>query len=121
MRQLRKAKVETISARTCQAKYTDFVKNPEIVVISEDMFCAGNQKADACAGKLYIKALQEKSSCISGDSGGPLLYNARWTKFRWTVYGVVSFGPKICADTKLPGVFTKVDRYLHWIQTNTQL
>ena len=101
---LRYAKVDTISAKTCQARYTNFVKNPEIVVISDDMLCAGDQNTDACAG----------------DSGGPLLYNTRWTKFRWTVYGVVSFGPKICGNAELPGVYTRIDRYLRWIEENTK-
>jgi len=102
--ELRYAKVDTISAKTCQARYTSFVKNPELVLISEDMLCAGDQHADACAG----------------DSGGPLLYNTRWTSYRWTVYGVVSFGPKICGNAELPGVYTRVDKYLHWIEENTR-
>ena len=50
MPELRKAEVETFSARVCQAKYTNFVKNAELVQINEDMFCAGNENADACAG-----------------------------------------------------------------------
>ena len=50
--ELRKAKVDTYSAETCQAKYTAFVKNAEIVQINQDMLCAGNQHADTCAGKV---------------------------------------------------------------------
>eukprot|EP00092_Neocalanus_flemingeri_P077522 GFUD01096289.1.p1 GENE.GFUD01096289.1~~GFUD01096289.1.p1 ORF type:complete len:423 (+),score=81.40 GFUD01096289.1:167-1435(+) len=102
--ELRKAKVDTYTARTCQDKYTNFVKDEEIVQVNQNMLCAGNQNTDTC----------------EGDSGGPLLYNERWTEYRWTVYGVVSFGPKICANPDLPGVYTKVDKYLGWIKKNTK-
>ena len=44
--------MDTYSAETCQAKYTDFVKDPEIVQINQDMLCAGNEHADTCASKV---------------------------------------------------------------------
>ena len=34
--------------------------------------------------------------------------------YRWTVSGVVSFGPSTCGNI-VPGVYTRVDRYIAWI------
>ena len=84
------------SAKDCQAKYDNFLLGKTVSVrISSAMLCAGNEKTDACAG----------------DSGGPLLWmEAR----RWTVGGVVSFGPSSCGNLA-PGVYTRVDNYLDWI------
>ena len=66
------------------------------MVITNKMLCAGNTEVDTC----------------TGDSGGPLLYVD--DKYRWTVGGVVSFGPSACGNG-VPGVYTRVDRYLDWI------
>ena len=51
---------------------------------------------------------------IAGDSGSPLL----WVddKTRWTVVGVVSFGPSICG-LDVPGAYTKVENYLGFIKS----
>ena len=35
-------------------------------------------------------------------------------EYRWTVSGVVSFGPSSCGNI-VPGVYTRVDRYTRWI------
>jgi len=59
-----------------------------------------------------------KDSC-QGDSGGPL-----WTMMtsaspsslaRALLMGVVSRGEG-CARAGLPGIYTRVKRYLHWIR-----
>jgi secreted trypsin-like serine protease len=89
--------VQEHSQEACQAKYDNFLLGRAATVrISSAMLCAGNEKSDACAG----------------DSGGPML----WTEDRrWTVGGIVSFGPSSCGNTA-PGVYTRVDRYLNWIR-----
>ncbi|XP_045132508.1 serine protease 42-like [Portunus trituberculatus] len=51
-----------------------------------------------------------KDTC-SGDSGGPLLLKADG---RWTVVGVTSYGYK-CAEIGKPGVYTRVSKFLTWI------
>ena len=50
---------------------------------------------------------------IAGDSGSPLL----WVddKTRWTVVGVVSFGPSVCGQ-EVPGAYTKVENYMDFIK-----
>jgi hypothetical protein len=53
----------------------------------------------------------------NGDSGGPLVneYSGGETVAHYILFGVVSFGPKICGTVGVPGVYTKVSSYLEWI------
>jgi len=95
-RKLQFAYLDTYSVTECQGKYDKLLRGRATVLINENMLCAGNKKADTC----------------SGDSGGPLL--AMDQRFRWSVAGVVSFGPSTCGNI-VPGVYTRVDRYLDWI------
>jgi secreted trypsin-like serine protease len=95
------AYVEELARLDCQEKYDDFLYGKSAQVqITPAMLCAGNETADAC----------------SGDSGGPLLWTER---LRYTVGGVVSFGPSSCGN-KAPGVYTKVASYLPWIKNTVQ-
>ena len=49
---------------------------------------------------------------FKGDSGGGLVCAQNG---KYTVYGISSFTGHLCAVEMRPAVFTKVDRYLHWI------
>ncbi|XP_068944939.1 kallikrein-12-like isoform X2 [Petaurus breviceps papuanus] len=63
-------------------------------MITENMVCAGGDTGrDAC----------------QGDSGGPLVCNG-------TLQGIISWGQDPCAVTRKPGVYTKVCKYVDWIQ-----
>ncbi|XP_043255138.1 melanization protease 1-like [Colletes gigas] len=72
------------------------------VSLGYGQICAGGQKG--------------KDSC-RGDSGGPLmsLERSRDGVGRWSVVGVVSFGPSPCGMPGWPGVYTKVIDFLPWI------
>ncbi|KAF2885626.1 hypothetical protein ILUMI_20568 [Ignelater luminosus] len=65
--------------------------------IVEHMLCAGQASRDSC----------------SGDSGGPLMVNTG----RWTQVGIVSWGIG-CGKGQYPGVYTRVQTFLPWIQKN---
>uniref|UniRef100_U5EHU2 CLIP domain-containing serine protease n=1 Tax=Corethrella appendiculata TaxID=1370023 RepID=U5EHU2_9DIPT len=75
-------------------------------VLKDTQLCAGGDKG--------------KDSC-SGDSGGPLMKEETSTgnPFYWIV-GIVSFGPKNCGTENLPGVYTKVSKYVNWIESNVR-
>merc|ERR1712142_1184233 len=92
------AHVKPVEWGDCKAKYADFVGGiPGDVYIGSNVICAGDNTTDAC----------------SGDSGSPLL----WVddKTRWTVVGVVSFGPSVCGQ-EVPGAYTKVENYMDFIK-----
>ena len=50
-----------------------------------------------------------------GDSGGPLMQLN--SAYRYTVAGLVSFGPKNCANI-VPGIYMRISEYMPWITRN---
>jgi len=94
---LQKAKVEIISSTICNQRTW---YNGEI---ASKMFCAGYESGgiDACVG----------------DSGGPLFFEENNTA---TQLGIVSWGD-ICGTARAPGVYTKVNEYINWIQNYTDV
>ena len=99
---LRFATLDVFRHDQCRQKYFKFLGDG--IEINDSMVCAGSDVTDTCRG----------------DSGGPLMYNTNWTQYRWEIYGLVSFGPTICANPDYPGVFTRVDKHLDWIKRNTK-
>nr|XP_034171026.1 coagulation factor X-like [Osmia lignaria] len=68
--------------------------------ITDNMICAGRNSQDSC----------------QGDSGGPLLVQEG---DRLEIVGIVSWGVG-CGRAGYPGVYTRVTRYLKWINTNME-
>uniref|UniRef100_A0A672FJ68 Peptidase S1 domain-containing protein n=1 Tax=Salarias fasciatus TaxID=181472 RepID=A0A672FJ68_SALFA len=87
---LREVEVPVVGNRQCNC-------NLGVGRITDNMLCAGLTEGgrDAC----------------QGDSGGPLVSRQGGV---WVQLGIVSFGSG-CANPGLPGVYTRVSRYMSWI------
>ncbi|XP_078507128.1 trypsin-like [Lissotriton helveticus] len=79
--------VKTVSQAVCAKAFPDDV-------IADGMLCAGVLEGG-------------KDSC-QGDSGGPLVCNNQ-------LAGIVSWGHLPCGAPGKPGVYTKICKYLEWI------
>ncbi|KAI5631164.1 trypsin domain-containing protein [Phthorimaea operculella] len=97
-------------ANTLQEVYVPIISNAECRKtgykqrITDNMLCAGEPEGgrDAC----------------QGDSGGPLhILNS--TTNQYQEVGVVSWGEG-CARPDRPGVYTRVNRYMTWLKSNTR-
>ena len=58
-----------------------------------------------------------KDSC-GGDSGGPLVYR-EFADEPWSQVGLVSYGTSVCG-IGVPAVYTKIEAYLDWIESNME-
>ena len=87
---------------SCSVSYDRYSVNSisPIVLSEENQICAqGNEVMDVC----------------TGDSGSPFMnYSAKDERF--ILIGMVSFGPRNCGVTNIPGVYTKVSSYIDWIE-----
>ncbi|XP_055550364.1 CLIP domain-containing serine protease B4-like [Wyeomyia smithii] len=89
--------VNGVSEETCRKQYP-------MANINDRLLCAGGE-----AGK---------DSC-KGDSGGPLMDVVASEQGQAVYYlaGVVSFGRQ-CGTRDVPGVYTKVTKFVNWISNN---
>merc|ERR1711971_955524 len=92
---LRQAPVQMVTQEQCAQAYRQVSR----VTIGATKLCAGEGTRDTC----------------NGDSGGGLF--SRNLGGGFAVVGVTSFGVE-CARDDFPGVYTRVDEYLPWIQQN---
>lgn len=94
-----------VLARTLQ--YTD------INVISDNE-CRRYQYPVNIADSMVCQDVDNSAPC-QGDSGGPLIIRQGQ---QYVQFGLVSFGPGICNNGRIPNtVFTQVSYYLDWIES----
>ncbi|KAF2886305.1 hypothetical protein ILUMI_19868 [Ignelater luminosus] len=89
---------ELISNEDCRERTKSFVRE-----VTDDMLCTvtfNNSNEQSC----------------SGDGGGPVMVS---NKLQWHQEGIVSFGIFICGS-KYPEIHTRVEKYLEWIEENTE-
>ncbi|CAG4965215.1 unnamed protein product [Parnassius apollo] len=95
---LLKANVSVVAREKCTTSYTSWRKLPD--GISDDQICAGDPQG-------------LKDTC-QGDSGGPL-QGLTDSDGHYRLVGVTSFG-RGCGST-VPGVYTRIAKYLDWIES----
>ncbi|KAL4084357.1 hypothetical protein QTP88_028180 [Uroleucon formosanum] len=99
---LLRVNLEIISPSSCKSNYASIDKNQLMHGIVEDsMICAGYPGG-------------EKDTC-GGDSGGPLQIAHATYSCMYTQIGITSAG-KECATKNSPGIYTKVSKFLPWIE-----
>ncbi len=89
---LHEVEVPVISNAACANAYPD---------LTDNMICAAVPEGG-------------KDSC-QGDSGGPMVFYNE-SAGEWQQIGVVSFGIG-CANANFPGVYSRVSRYVGWIDS----
>lgn len=63
----------------------------------------------------FCTILNKSIDFFQGDSGGPLQIQNVYNPTMYTQFGVTSFG-KFCGDKDAPGVYTRVSKYISWIE-----
>ncbi|XP_044209784.1 mannan-binding lectin serine protease 1 isoform X1 [Thunnus albacares] len=98
---LQYVKLPVVSQDECQASYASRSVSYNI---TDNMFCAGFYEGG-------------RDTCL-GDSGGAFVMEDEVSQ-RWVVFGLVSWGgPEECGSQRVYGVYTRVVKYVEWIQNH---
>ncbi|XP_039492941.1 melanization protease 1 [Drosophila santomea] len=96
-----KAELDPVPTSDCNQRYA----SQRRTVTSKQMCAGGVEGVDSCRG----------------DSGGPLLLEDSSNGYsNFYIAGVVSYGPTPCGLKGWPGVYTRVEAYLSWIEYNVR-
>uniref|UniRef100_A0A8C0JES6 Peptidase S1 domain-containing protein n=1 Tax=Chelonoidis abingdonii TaxID=106734 RepID=A0A8C0JES6_CHEAB len=99
------ANLRIISAAECRREYSNLV--------TDNMLCAGVPQGGIDSCQVWGVVADTLGRCLGngfpGDSGGPLICDG-------ILQGIVSWGLEECAQPNKPGVYTKVSKYIKWIQ-----
>ncbi|KAM9317703.1 mannan-binding lectin serine protease 1 [Pholidichthys leucotaenia] len=98
---LQYVKLPVVPQDECQASYASRSVSYNI---TDNMFCAGFFEGG-------------RDTCL-GDSGGAFVMEDEVTG-RWAAFGLVSWGgPEECGSQRVYGVYTRVAKYVEWIQSH---
>ena len=96
---LQYVKLPVVTQDECEASYASRSVSYNI---TDNMFCAGFFQGG-------------RDTCL-GDSGGAFVMEDGVSR-RWAVFGLVSWGgPEECGSQRVYGVYTRVSKYVEWIQ-----
>jgi len=98
---LQEHEASIITNSKCSAQWVK--KKAPSNFIQPSMLCMDASQGDSC----------------NGDSGGPLVTLDR-NRQKWIQVGLVSFGSGSCKDRELAGVYTRLSKYLTWINEQIQ-
>lgn len=103
--QLLKVRIDTIPAKECDKSYlylTNRNKKISQGIVDDLMVCAGNAEGgnDTCAG----------------DSGGPIQIKHNKYMCMYSQIGITSFAGVSCGEKDSPAVYTRVSKYISWIE-----
>lgn len=123
---LKEAQLRIVEHAECKRAFSHLVKlTREYVCASSDFEAQtpasatvdgdGDDDSNENEARRSAGAASKRSDSCQGDSGGPLMMRLASPDSPWYIYGIVSFGYK-CASPGFPGVYTRVNRYLDWIE-----
>ncbi|XP_026811308.1 serine protease snake-like, partial [Rhopalosiphum maidis] len=102
---LLKVQIQTVSAEECNKNFL-YLPNKEQKlakgILKDLMVCAGNPEGgnDTC----------------QGDSGGPIQIKHNSYKCMYSQIGITSFAGPFCGQANSPAVYTRVSKYISWIE-----
>lgn len=100
---LQKVVLSLVDQRTCSDLYSADASTSSLArgITADSQLCAG--------------VLEGGKDTCQGDSGGPLQVTSPNNRCVFHVVGITSFG-KVCAARNSPGVYTRVAKYIPWIE-----
>lgn len=84
--------------------------------IVDKELCNATYKGELSDEQLCAGGRSGQDSC-SGDSGGPLIMSGPIGP-PYLQIGVVSYGPVLCGQMNVPGIYTSVSQYRNWVENN---
>ncbi|XP_034233867.1 CLIP domain-containing serine protease 14D-like isoform X2 [Thrips palmi] len=100
---LQKVILNFVDQRTCSSLYSADSTTSSLSkgIVADSQICAG--------------VLEGGRDTCQGDSGGPLQVTSHNNQCVFHIVGITSFG-KVCAARNSPGVYTRVSKYIPWIE-----
>ncbi|KAK3921915.1 Serine protease snake, partial [Frankliniella fusca] len=100
---LQKVVLNSVDQPTCNSLYSADASTSSLSkgIVADSQLCAG--------------ILDGGRDTCQGDSGGPLQVTSHDNQCVFHLVGITSFG-KVCAARNSPGVYTRVSKYISWIE-----